>query len=111
MRGVGPAVIGALAVSLVQMAPHAAPDPFTWFLLVATVSLMLLTKVGPMSLMFAGALVGLLQGQGVGAHSGHRQDAADLIASKRSAIREILLATSGAMGSGIKRRCQIYLYR
>jgi chromate transporter len=60
MRGVGPAVIGALAVSLVQMAPHAAPDPFTWLLLLATVSLMLLSKVGPMPLLFGGALVGLL---------------------------------------------------
>jgi chromate transporter len=28
MRGAGPAVIGALAVSLMQMAPHAAPDVF-----------------------------------------------------------------------------------
>src|SRR5262245_42938291 len=45
MRGVGPAVIGALAVSLVEMAPHAAPDPFTWFLLALTVLLLLLSKV------------------------------------------------------------------
>jgi chromate transporter len=33
MRGVAPAVIGALAVSLVQIAPHAAPDVFTWILM------------------------------------------------------------------------------
>jgi chromate transporter len=33
MRGVGPAVIGAIAVSLVQMVPHAAPDFFTQCLL------------------------------------------------------------------------------
>ncbi len=39
MRGVGPAVIGALAVSLVQMAPHAAPDVFTWFLLALTIGI------------------------------------------------------------------------
>ena len=60
MRGVGPAVIGALAVSLVQMAPHAAPDPFTWFLLALTVGIMLLRKVGPLPLMSGGALIGLL---------------------------------------------------
>ncbi len=60
MRGVGPAVIGALAVSLVQMAPHAAPDPFTWLLLALTILLLLLSKVGPFPLMFGGALVGLV---------------------------------------------------
>jgi len=60
MRGVGPAVIGALAVSLVQMAPHAAPDPFTWFLLALTVLLILLRNVGPLPLMLGGALTGLL---------------------------------------------------
>ena len=60
MRGVGPAVIGALAVSLVQMVPQAAPDPFTWVLLALTVSLMLLSKVGPLPLMSGGALIGLL---------------------------------------------------
>jgi chromate transporter len=60
MRGVGPAVIGTLAVSLVEMAPHAAPDPFTWFLLALTVLLLLLSKVGPLPLMFGGALAGLL---------------------------------------------------
>jgi chromate transporter len=60
MQGVGPAVIGALAVSLVQMAPHAAPDPFTWFLLALTVSLLLLRNVRPLKLMSGGALIGLL---------------------------------------------------
>jgi chromate transporter len=60
MRGIGPAVIGALAVSLVQMAPHAAPDPFTWFLLALTVFLMLLRNVGPLPLMFGGSVIGLL---------------------------------------------------
>jgi chromate transporter len=60
MRGVGPAVIGALTVSLAQMAPHAAPDPFTWFLLALTVSLLLLRNIGPLPLMSGGALIGLL---------------------------------------------------
>jgi chromate transporter len=60
MRGVGPAVIGALAVSLVQMAPHAAPDPFTWLLLALTVLLLLFRKTGPLPLMSGGAAIGLL---------------------------------------------------
>src|SRR5262249_19532478 len=60
MRGVGPAVIGALAVSLVQMAPHAAPDPFTWILMALTVGVILLRNVGPLSLVASGAVIGLL---------------------------------------------------
>jgi chromate transporter len=60
MRGVGPAVIGALAVSLVQMAPHAAPDVFTWVLLAQTIGIMLLRNVGPLPLMAGGAVIGLL---------------------------------------------------
>jgi chromate transporter len=60
MRGVGPAVIGALAVSLVQMAPHAAPDVFTWALLALTIGILLLRNVGPLPLMAGGAVIGLL---------------------------------------------------
>lgn len=60
MRGVGPAVIGALAVSLVQMAPHAAPDVFTWILLALTTGILLLRNVGPLPLMAGGAVIGLL---------------------------------------------------
>jgi chromate transporter len=60
MRGVGPAVIGALAVSLVQMAPHAAPDIFTWLLLALTIGLILLCNLGPLPVMAGGGLIGLL---------------------------------------------------
>jgi chromate transporter len=60
MRGVGPAVIGALAVSLVQMAPHAAPDFCTWVLLVLTIGIVLLCNVGPLPLMAGGGVIGLL---------------------------------------------------
>jgi chromate transporter len=60
MRGVGPAVIGALAISLVQMAPHAAPDVFTWVLLALTIGILLLRNVGPLPLMSGGAVIGLL---------------------------------------------------
>jgi len=60
MRGVGPAVIGALAVSLVQMAPHAAPDIFTWVLLALSIGIILLCNVGPLPVMAGGGVLGLL---------------------------------------------------
>jgi chromate transporter len=60
MRGVGPAVIGALAVSLVQMAPHAAPDVVTWVLLALTIGIILLRNVGPLPIMAGGGVIGLL---------------------------------------------------
>ena len=59
MRGVGPAVIGALAVSLTQMAPHAAPDWITWILLAGTV-IMLSRNTGPLTLMLGGAGIGII---------------------------------------------------
>ncbi len=60
MRGVGPAVIGALAVSLIQMAPHAAPDLFTRAILALTLGLILLRNVGPLPLMLGGGVIGWL---------------------------------------------------
>jgi chromate transporter len=60
MRGVAPAVIGALGVSVVQMAPHAAPDIFTWCLLAGTIAIVLLSKLGPLPLMAGGAALGFL---------------------------------------------------
>jgi chromate transporter len=60
MRGVGPAVIGALAVSLAQMAPHAAPDLFAWCLLALTIAIMLLRNVGALPMMSGGAVAGVL---------------------------------------------------
>src|SRR6266700_2513731 len=60
MRGVAPAVIGALGVSVVQMAPHAASDVFTWCLLGGTVAIALFSKLGPLPLMAGGAAFGLL---------------------------------------------------
>lgn len=65
MRGVGPAVIGALAVSLTQMAPHAAPDWIAWVLLLGTVAIMLWRNIGPLSLMLGGAGIGLVLKEGV----------------------------------------------
>lgn len=65
MRGVGPAVIGALAVSLAQMAPHAAPDWTTWALLLGTVAIILSRNFGPLPIMLGGAGIGLFLKGGV----------------------------------------------
>ncbi len=59
MRGTGAAAIGAIAVSLLQMAPHAAPDAFTAFLAVFAVAAMLLWRAGPLPLMLGGACIGV----------------------------------------------------
>jgi chromate transporter len=61
MSGVGPAVIGSLAVALVRMAPTAAPDLFTSALLVLTIAILLLRSVGPFPLVFGGAVIGVLR--------------------------------------------------
>jgi chromate transporter len=47
------------------MAPHAAPDLFTWALLALTVGLILLRNVGPLPLMLGGGVIGLLVKGGV----------------------------------------------
>jgi chromate transporter len=65
MRGITPAVIGALAVSLAQMVPKAAPDLFTASLLLLTVGMLILRNIGPLPLMFGGAVLGLLSKAGV----------------------------------------------
>jgi chromate transport protein ChrA len=60
VRSVGPAVIGALGVALTQMAPAAAPDVFTVAPLVLTVAILMLRNVGPLPLVFGGAVFGVL---------------------------------------------------
>jgi chromate transporter len=61
MRGVGPAVIGVLAVFLVRMAPHALPDPFAVVILTGTLIALLAWRIGAMKLMMAGAGLGVLR--------------------------------------------------
>jgi chromate transporter len=61
MRGIGPAVIGALAVSLLRLAPHAMPDAFAVVIFVATVTALLYWRIGAMKIMLAGAVLGMLR--------------------------------------------------
>ncbi len=61
MKGIAPAVIGVLAVSLIQMTPHALPDPVAIGIFAATVAAMLAWRVGAIKLMVLGALLGVLR--------------------------------------------------
>jgi chromate transporter len=61
MLGIGPAVIGVLAVSLVQMAPHALPDPLALAMLIATVLALVVWRTGAVKLMMAGSVCGVLR--------------------------------------------------
>src|SRR5262249_44916063 len=61
MRGVGPAVMGVLAVFLVRMAPHALPDPMAVAVLIGTLIAILSWRLSVLTLMGAGAVVGVLR--------------------------------------------------
>jgi chromate transporter len=61
MKGIGPAVIGVLAVSLLQMSPHALTDAFAVALFIATVAGLLVWQVGALKLMVLGACLGILR--------------------------------------------------
>lgn len=61
MQGIGPAVSGVFAVSLVRMAPHALPDLFAMAMFVATMIALFAWRIGALKLMLAGAMVGALR--------------------------------------------------
>ena len=61
LRGIAPAVIGVLAVSLFQLAPHALPDPMAIAIMVATVAAILVWRVATVRLMIAGSVLGVLR--------------------------------------------------
>jgi len=61
MKGMAPAVIGILAVSLVRLAPAALPDPFAVAILLATVGAQITLGIGAFKLMGIGAVLGLLR--------------------------------------------------
>jgi chromate transporter len=61
MKGIGPAVIGVLSVSLLQMTPHALPDPIAACLFAGTIVAMLAWRVGAIKFMVLGALIGVVR--------------------------------------------------
>jgi chromate transporter len=60
MRGIAPAVVGAIAVSIVQLAPHAAPDAFSAIVLVLTVVALFVWRLPVISMVVGGGLIGIL---------------------------------------------------
>lgn len=62
MKGVSPAVIGTIAVAILHLAPHAAPDGFTAVLLVLTVAVMLARQLPVLPSLVCGGLIGILKG-------------------------------------------------
>jgi chromate transporter len=61
MKGIGPAVMGILAVKLFQMAPHALPDPTAVAILTVTVVALLMSRIGAVKIMIAGSVFGVLR--------------------------------------------------
>ena len=60
MKGVGPATIGVLFVSLSQLAPHAVPDYFAAIILLGTLFAMFIWRIGLVKLILSGTFLGVL---------------------------------------------------
>jgi chromate transporter len=60
LKGVVPAVIGVLAIALGGMLPAAATDVFTALIVIVTVLVLLVWRVGPLPPMLAGAVAGFI---------------------------------------------------
>jgi chromate transporter len=61
MKGMGPAVIGVLVVSLLRLAPYAVVDMFGVALLILTIVALLICRIGAVRLLLAGSLAGILR--------------------------------------------------
>src|SRR5215510_6289276 len=61
MKGIGPAVMGILAVKLFQIAPHALPDLAAVVILIATVISLIISHIGVVKTMIAGLVLGVLR--------------------------------------------------
>jgi chromate transporter len=72
LRGIAPAVIGVLAVSLVRLAPYALPDLFAMATLVATVVVLMVWRVAVLNVMLLGPSSGS-RGAGSSPFQGRRR--------------------------------------
>ena len=61
MKGIGPAVMGILVVKLGQIAPYALPDFMAVAILIATVITLVMSRIGPVKIMVAGLIFGVLR--------------------------------------------------
>ena len=60
MKGIAPAVVGAIGVTILQLLPHAAPDLFTRLLLALTVIALLAWRLPVLSVVVGGGLIGIV---------------------------------------------------
>ena len=60
MKGITPAVVGAIGVTIIQLLPHAAPDLFTGVLLALTVTALLAWRLPVLSVVVGGGLIGIV---------------------------------------------------
>ena len=60
LKGISPAVIGMIALAMLQMLPKAVPDELAGVLLIVAIALMLARRVSPLPLMLAGGVLGFL---------------------------------------------------
>jgi chromate transporter len=60
MRGINPAVIGCLVVTLAQLLPHAAPDAFGRVVLALTALALVLWRTEPFPLIIGAGVLGVL---------------------------------------------------
>jgi chromate transporter len=63
LRGIAPAVIGVLAVSLARLAPHALPDAVAGATLIATVVVLMAWRMAILKVVFLGAVLGIVRGR------------------------------------------------
>jgi chromate transporter len=61
MQGLVPGVIGVMAIALVRMAPHAAPDPLAVAALAATIITLVGWRITPLKAMLGGSVFGMLR--------------------------------------------------
>jgi chromate transporter len=61
IQGIVPGVIGVMAVALVRMTPHAAPDLPAIAVLVVTAIVLVVWRVAPLTAMAGGAVFGILR--------------------------------------------------
>jgi len=60
MKGITPAVVGAIGVTIIQLVPHAAPDLFTGVLLALTVIALAAWRLPVLSAVVGGGLIGIV---------------------------------------------------
>jgi len=60
MRGIAPAVIGCLVITLGQLLPHAAPNTFAQLVLLATAFALIRWRIGPLPLIVAAGVLSIV---------------------------------------------------